>query len=204
MRYRLRTLLIVITIAGAVLAVHGKWRRDAQLHTAIKQKLQSKGPVILQHEEFGTAKPTRYPDWLERLVGTEYLYPLNAFCLVQNAEPDSIISDAARLPHLYLVKLPACQITDESLTPLTGLRSLVWLELFATPITDEGIKTVSKIKSLEILDLRGTKVTDDSIPLITSLPRLRRLHVGDTAITPAGIKAIQQALPACEIDQRPG
>jgi hypothetical protein len=201
MRYRLRTLMIATFIACILFATHAKWRRDAQQRTAIRNNLQAQAAVILQHEDFEGAKPAKYPRWLENLVGTEYLYPLNAFCLVQNAEPDSIITEAASLPHLYLVKLPACQITDQSLIPLTKLRSLVWLELFSTPITDEGVKTVSSVKSIEILDLRSTKVTDGCVPSIASLPRLRRLLVSGTAISPAGIKEIQEALPNCEVDQ---
>jgi hypothetical protein len=209
MRFRLRTLLILTGIACVILATHGTWMRDAQRRIASKEKIlaMTGGNVIVQHEDFGESNSIsdgKYPAWLERAVGTEYLYPLNTFCLVQSAEPDPIINEAVKLPHLYLVKLPACQITDESVKPLTQLRSLVWLELFSTPITDDGVKAVSNIRSLEILDLRSTKVTDGCVPFIASLRRLRRLHTGGTAITPAGIKAIQQALPKCDIDQRAG
>ena len=203
----MRTLLVLLTIACVAVAIHAQWRRDALRRTAIKARMDGLGPgmVIAQHEDFdGAARSRSYPRWLERWVGHEYLYPINAFCLVQSQNPDPIIREAAQLPHLYLVKLPACQITDESLQPLTKLRSLVWLELFATPITDEGVKTVCRIKSLEILDLRGTKATDACIESIRSMPRLKRLHVGGTAITPVGIEAIRKALPGCEIDQRDG
>jgi hypothetical protein len=140
MRYRLRTLLILTGIACVVLATHGKWVRDAQRRSALRNKIQemAKGAVVVQHEDFDSKKANRgkYPGWLERAVGAEYLYPINAFCLVQSAEPDPIIREAAQLPHLYLVKIPACQITDDS--------KLKTLNLIETKVSREGLVELRK------------------------------------------------------------
>ena len=205
MRYGLRTLLVLVALLGVVLAVHKGRMTGAHRQSERIAQIRKLSPSAITQYEFAQDKnwaPGRkkYPVWAERWLGEDYLYSVDAFCIVQEANPDAIIEQAAQLPHLRLVKLPACQISDKSLEPLQQLGRLEWLELFSTPVSDDGMKTVATLKSLKILDLRGTKVTDACIPCITALPKLERLNVGDTAISAAGLEAIQKALPNCRID----
>jgi Leucine-rich repeat (LRR) protein len=203
LQFRLRTLLVVVAVVALILGAHVHRMQTAQRQHHIVTELNSLGAITqyeyVQDENWNSSEKW-YPDWLERWVGQDYLYGIDAFVIVSHENPDEVIERAADLPDLRLVKLPACTISDDSLRPLEKLHRLEWLELFATPVTDDCMESIVKLKTLKTLDLRGTKVTDQSITAISSLPHLTRLNIGNTAITPAGIDQLREALPDCTID----
>jgi hypothetical protein len=170
LRYKLKTLLLLVTAVAVLLAIHAARRHGAGAQAETIAAIHALTPRVITQYEFAQDANwgpghKRYPAWLEQRLGTDYLYSIDAFCLVQNTDPDPVIEQASRLRHLRLVKLPACEITDRSLAPLERLPRLEWLELFRTPVTDEGMKTIARMTSLRKLDLRATKVTDASVPV---------------------------------------
>jgi Leucine-rich repeat (LRR) protein len=154
-----------------------------------------------QDENWNPGKKT-YPDWLEKKVGQDYLYAIDAFLINSRPNADPAIEIAATLPALRLVKLPGCKITDNSIKPLAKLKRLEWLELFATPVTDDCMDTISRIRSLKTLDLRRTNVTDNSIDDIVNLPHLRNLYIGKSAISEEGVGRIRKRMPKCNVDTK--
>ena len=171
LRFRLRTLLIFVTVFALIVAAHAHRTRNAQRQRAIVSELNGLGALTqydyVQDENWNSSEKT-YPTWLERWVGEDYLYSIDAFVITSDQNPNDAIELASELPYLRLVKLPACAITDESLRPLENLHRLEWLELFATPVTDECMASIAKLSSLKILDLRGTAITDRAIPTIVT------------------------------------
>jgi hypothetical protein len=79
------------------------------------------------------------------------------------------------------------------LSPLQGL-PLTSLYCMNTPLSD-----LSPLKGMPLTDLncRGTKVAD--LTPLAACPNLRLLNVSDAKVTPAGVAALQKALPKCKI-----
>src|SRR4051812_49196292 len=104
MQYRLRTLLIVIALIGTVLAVHVSRMNSARLQAASVDRIGKLSPRAITQYEFSQDKnwgpgTKQYPAWIENRLGQDYLYSVDAFCLVQEANPDPIIQEAVKLSH---------------------------------------------------------------------------------------------------------
>ena len=50
------------------------------------------------------------------------------------------------------------------------------------------------------LNLYGTAVTDAGLEQLKGLKHLRSLYLWQTKVTPEGVKALQAALPGCDIN----
>ena len=68
-------------------------------------------------------------------------------------------------------------------------------------VTDAGLKELAPLQNLVSLDIGLTKVTDAGVKELTALKNLNTLYLCSTKVTNAGQKAIQQALPKCNIEK---
>jgi len=75
---------------------------------------------------------------------------------------------------------------------------LLGLEL--TAVTDAGLARIKDLKNLVSLNLYGTAVTDAGLEQLKGLKHLRSLYLWQTKVTPEGVKALQAALPGCDIN----
>jgi Leucine Rich repeats (2 copies)/Leucine Rich repeat len=107
----------------------------------------------------------------------------------------------ARLPKLSLLNLSTTKVTDADLAPLASCRSLERLWLSRTQIGDEGLKHLRNLKNLRVLFLSGTNVTDAGLRHLRGLKSLESLWLTSNKkrITPAGVAALQKALPNAKI-----
>lgn len=133
------------------------------------------------------------------------------------------IAGLTNLQELYLHNNP--QLTDDGIKHLQGMHQLTELTLANTGISDAGMKYLSGMKDLEKLHLANcqrlsdagfehlanlknlkslllflTPITDAGLKHLHGLKKLELLDLRDTKVTPAGISALQQALPKCEIE----
>jgi hypothetical protein len=196
-QFRVASLLALVAVVAVLCAVPVHQRYLASEQKAIAAFITQEGGFF-NYNEF-TAQP-RYPMWLKARIGRDYVVTLDAVVFVQHKNTDAVLSTLAKLPGLHLLKLPACDVTQNGLASLAGVKRLKWLELAATPTTDEGLRRVATIRSIEILDLRNTDVTDEGIVTLKSMPRLKELLVGGSKMTRMGIEQLRTALPSCKID----
>jgi tetratricopeptide (TPR) repeat protein len=91
-------------------------------------------------------------------------------------------------------------VTDDGLRNLARLYELESLRLSYTPITDEGLVHIAKLPNLRYLSLGRTAITDEGLKHFYGMKSLRLLILQKSKVTAAGIKALQAALPDCEID----
>jgi len=104
------------------------------------------------------------------------------------------------LPALEVLKLPENNIGDEGLKHLGNIKSLKKLLLMENRFTAAGLQHLAGHKGLAHLDLRWNKQLDDTaIPYLVQLKHVKELTLFQTSVSPAGIKRIQEALPACKI-----
>ncbi|WP_417395456.1 protein kinase domain-containing protein [Gimesia chilikensis] len=104
------------------------------------------------------------------------MHQLTELTLANTGISDAGMKYLSGMKDLEKLHLANCQrLSDAGFEHLANLKKLKSLQLFLTPITDAGLKHLYGLKKLEMLDLRDTKVTS------------------------AGIAALQQALPNCQI-----
>jgi hypothetical protein len=192
-RFRLRTLLVVMTIAAVWLGLMMKRLRDQESGVAI---VRARGGGIAYDYQFDSAGnwrpglPEPGPPWLREVFGPEWGKMAVCVSLPKGGHGNiAFIFGDGRTKDRDL---------DQLVTLLPNLRSL---ELdYNIDITDDGLAHIARLTHLLDLDLRGcAAITDDGINHLRRLSRLRRLRVVDTRITEQGKRAIEEALPGCRI-----
>lgn len=64
-------------------------------------------------------------------------------------------------PDVVVLQMANPDVTDETLTYLTGMKKLRELDLDDTRITDEGLALLARLPALRSIRLAGTAITDD-------------------------------------------
>lgn len=112
----------------------------------------------------------------------------------------------ARLVHLKVLTdlqsldLRGAQVTDAGLVHLDGLAKLRELDLKGTRVTDAGMVHLQGLSNLRMLNLSGTQVTDAGLVHLQGLSNLQILDLSGTQVTDTGRKALQAALPKCDVN----
>lgn len=101
---------------------------------------------------------------------------------------------------LIELRLGTTKITDAGLASVGNLSQLQVLGLELTAVTDAGLARIKDLKNLVSLNLYGTAVTDAGLEHLKGLKHLRSLYLWQTKVTPGGVKALQAALPGCDIN----
>ena len=93
---------------------------------------------------------------------------------------------------LQAAKFLECDLNDDRMQYLAGLRNLTSLTISDTPeVTDAGIKKIAGLRELTSVLLRGTHVGDLGLPSIVKLPDLRVLDLSRTQVTDDGMSALR-------------
>jgi Leucine-rich repeat (LRR) protein len=90
-----------------------------------------------------------------------------------------IIAEFSQLRCLILKKtaFEKLKITDNSLSDLSSLEHLVFLNLYGNRLTDEGMSDLAKLTQLQFLDLSLVGITDKGVHALAPLKRLRVLYL---------------------------
>lgn len=172
LRFRLRTLMVVVTLCCLYLGlVVRKAEQQKEAVAWIKQSIGSSAEIVYDYELTGTA--TRNiaairpgPDWLRKLIGIDYFADVVSVRFgrgyyVESDEQMAALPGgmffAGRLdwdPKLRAKMIPP--LTD--LSPLAKLTSLRFLDISGDLPTD--ITPLANLTNLRTLCVRGTRVTD--------------------------------------------
>ena len=159
--------------------------------------------------------------------GLLYLRGLGLTSLSLQGNPkvtDAGLAEIARHKKLTGLNLFETGITDAGLEPLAGLSELAILTLANTAVTNDGLKHLRAVPKLALLNLNESKITDAGLGHLAALPALNSLYLNNTAVTddglktlakckgllvlqlngakqvtPTGAKALQRALPKCNV-----
>jgi len=165
-QFSLRTLLIVILIAGISLGIHGSRSMRKRQATATIERLGGSIEYDYKWKGYGTsrqwydyrAEPPG-PVWLRRALGENYF-----------AEPVEIqlFADPKMHPE---------QFGDREAAQIAVCSELQWLVLMDTSITDAGLRHLRALTKLSRLDLEGTRVTEAGVAeLQRALPQCKVFH----------------------------
>jgi hypothetical protein len=136
---------------------------------------------------------------LTRLVHLTHLRLLNIATIT-----DQGLDHLRRRPRLEELSLAGCGkgITNAGLQSVARLRELRRLDLSGlAEITDAGFEPFTRLRALEHLTLRSVpRLTDGALRRLQRLESLQRLDLtGCPGFTRAGVAALQEQLPACQV-----
>ena len=84
------------------------------------------------------------------------------------------------------IYLRNCDINDDSLKRLEGLKQLQYLSLEGSKIKGEGLAVLKSLPALKSLSLNRTKITDDSLRHLLVVKNLTILLLNDTDVSDEG------------------
>jgi hypothetical protein len=194
-QYRLRTLLIIMT----VLAVWMAWisHRARQQKMAVEKVRAFGGTLLYDYQttpgplgyrsDFNVLPPA--PEWLRGFIGEDYFQKVLYIDLNKTHVNDDDLAILANLPDLEYLNLDQTKITNKGLVYLEGLKHLKILCLGNTPIDDRGLTQLKDLTDLRGLDLEFTNISDAGIINLQRLTTLEEfLSLENTQITDESLK----------------
>ncbi len=97
--------------------------------------------------------------------------------LGNTAATEACVPALLELPHLRVLDVDCCPITDDGLRQLASIKTLEELLLFDTRVTDAGMESLAFHPELAVLDLRDTEVTRDGVVPLLTMPELHELRL---------------------------
>ncbi len=99
-----------------------------------------------------------------------------------------------RKPEVIVLQMANPDVTDASLSYLTGMTHLRELDLNGTQVTDAGLETLRTLASIERLRLRDTAVTDAGFnESLSKMESLREIDLRGTKVTRETAKSWKDA-----------
>jgi hypothetical protein len=219
LRFRLSTFLIAIALIAAWLAFYYSPQKRAERAT---QALRDSGVKV--HFDYQRTSERGYsskreppgPTYLRAAVGEGFFQNTEWINLRDKRLTTTDLLPLAQLPGLRMLTLPKCDLGDEHLRAMRGLRQLKVLDLADNQITDAGLEHLAemvdlntiqlcnnpiqgpglanlrKCSKLKMLVLMDTSLTDEGAAEIGKLESLEILNVSRTQITDAGLKHFEK------------
>ena len=164
LQFRIRTMLILMTLVAIGLSVHYSYLQHYEEQQEAAAALAARG-VALEWE------PMR-PAWLRNLLSHGIDEKLLRDCVTVHGRAQGLKDDdlvhLKGLKHLKNLYLERNRITDEGLAHLSQLRTLERLSLWGNAITDDGLRHLASLPALEVLDIHGVKPNAISGSVVTS------------------------------------
>jgi internalin A len=111
----------------------------------------------------------------------------------------SLLQLVNKLPSLNDLKITNAVVGDEFLRGLAGNANLGVLSLSDTRITDDGLQYLADLPALRYLVLSEEAITDEGLKQLAQLKELKGVILRESNCTAVGVRALQKALPDCEI-----
>jgi hypothetical protein len=197
LRFRLRTLLIVITVLAVCLGAYISSLRERE--RAVAAILQLGGTVNYDYEfkEAGTSSANAEPPgpkWLRRLLGPQWRVTVVRVSFWSESGGKATDQDLAvleALPHVRSLYLDAnSAITDDGLRHIAQLSELESLSLNdCSGVTDEGLSQLADLNRLTFLSLCRCRIDGSGLRHVTQLP-LTCLSFTRTSLSDANLKHV--------------
>ena len=212
LRFGLRTLLVVVTIAALV----GGWlaermhRRQAAVRT-----IEAAGGGLLSERSWRRIQtiflsPTAPQvevrrTWRELLFGDQQRgidftdgrplagQTLDAVAAISEVKDlsfhggvltDDHVTRLAALRQVETFIASGSPLTDRTAEVVAEWPELNWLELNDTQLTDDAAGHLIKLQKLEVLRIQGTSITDRGFAQLSALKNLKDLTIGDSPNRP--------------------
>lgn len=198
LQFRLRTLLILTTLAAVAFAMLGYEVRRASRQRLVADMAEKPWEPNLEPSGFPDVwyKPrvfwnntSQMPKWLRSLAES---YP-NLLCdvtelLLQRATlSDADLVRLASLDRLEILDLLGAKFEGTGVRHLQSLTRLQRLDLSYTTVTDKDLVNVAPLTELKRLSLRDTRITGAGLEPLSKLANLEHLDLGETNVDDAAV-----------------
>ena len=202
----MRTLLVFVAVAAAILAYFGHWvinaRLDKHLVTTV---LKSGGFVVYDFQEtkeghIGGRGNPKGPPFLRLIFGDASFNSVVAIMMDTSPDPRATLREAAyfcELKYLSVNGPNANLVTDKDLALLNGTRNLRALSLCGTSITGKAFDHLTNCNELISIFLNATGVRDSDLERLQTFSKLKVVGLDLNQVTKDSVEALV-ALPNLE------
>ncbi len=200
LQFSLRTLLVVVTMVGAVSGWLAKEVHKADRQAKILARVTGGDSFYLYADQWSPDSdgPTQNPqDWqpnfLQRMFGENFMRSV-VIVNFDGSETENLsdqdtaaFGELTELRHLSICHAP---VTDESLAHFSRLTHLKELSLSGAAITDAGLKHLAGLTEVEQLLLYDTPITDEGLVHLQRMTHLKYLALKGTKVSNAGLERL--------------
>jgi hypothetical protein len=204
--FSLRTLLILVTIAGIGLGLRVNAARRQQRAIAEIQKL---GGWFRYDFEFDAKTDKRIPgakswvpDWILKRTGLDLFHDVASVNMVYSNDgprrqdnqqvTDAVRHQLAAFPRLRSLLLKESQASDECLAAVARVRHLESLYCWdAHALTDAGVAHLRRLPRLKYIHISDSQLTDDSLRTFGLMPQLEGLSLQENYFTDRGLAELR-------------
>ncbi|MEX0610934.1 MAG: hypothetical protein WD738_11480 [Pirellulales bacterium] len=207
-RFKLRTLLLAVTIVSVWLGVH--------VHSTEKQRqsvtaIQRYGGWLRYDFQFPTGEyfynrfdpnaRSRVPRWLLNRLGIDFFHDVVQVNLnysedsgrrKENHNPsDEALQHLQDFPKLRVLLLQDTQASDSSMRHLAGLKKLEYLFMWnVANVNDAGVEHLRNLRNLRYIHLSTSQITDKSLAVFARLPKIKGLSLQFNHFTDEGLEHV--------------
>ncbi|HEX2473670.1 MAG TPA: hypothetical protein VHK01_02925 [Lacipirellulaceae bacterium] len=193
LRFRLRTLLLAITVASVWLGFHVRSARVQERSVAaihqyggwVRYEFQFPSGEYF-HKSFDRQARSPLPKWLLDRLGVDFFHDVVQVNLnysddsgtrKENHNPsDEALQHLFGFPKLRILLLSDTQASDSSMRHLAQLKKLERLYMWdVVNVTDAGAAHLSELRQLRYIHLTTSQITDKSLEVFAKLPMLEGL-----------------------------
>ena len=195
LRFRLRTLLFVLTIIGVFFAWLGyQYRQAERQRQAVKRsggsayydfEIESISPPV-----FVTKRDAPLPgwNWTRKLLGIDFHADVKVMTLSSIVTPEDGLKHLRNLTELEYLEFSGSEFGPPVLIHLRELTQLRVLELNGIPISDTEMVNLEELIRLESLTLSSHLLSSDGLAHLRSLKHLKHLRITSTQVSDDGLK----------------
>jgi hypothetical protein len=122
------------------------------------------------------------------------------FFVPQPQITDASLSHITKLPKLEYLEITASKVSSDSLARIVKLPKLVVLTIDSPSITDGDLECLAMTHELFLLTLNTANVTDSGLTHLEKMTNLKRVILRGTKVTAQGESRLRQALPDCLVN----
>lgn len=189
LKYRLRTLMLVILVVGLSLTA---WRRmqEHEQTVVVLAKAKHLEPAL---EE---------PRWIDRVTHADLRQVTRASFHGVETIGDKELAQLRRCAGLKRLSLYRTSVTDEGMATLQAFTGLRALSLEHTAVTDAGLEHLAGLGRLEELQLSHSKVQGPGLQHLRELRQLRKLAINFVPIVDEDLRWLRHATEMRELSLR--
>ena len=196
LRFSVGSLLIVTSIICVTMGFWSVYVDPYRAQAVSRDKVQSLGGQWHSTPATGS----QWHRWLvETMLGAGEFAEIDEVDLRKCQVDNNELGALSGLKWVRVIYLDRAEVTDDNIYVISNLTRLVTLSLAYTQVTDRGIAQLRQLENLDTLTLTGVPISDESIPPFETLASLRELYIRWTKISPAGAREIEETLPTCSV-----
>jgi hypothetical protein len=177
-QFRLRTVMVLLTLIGIGLAAIANWRIRAERQAACLRPFVAMGGKV----KYDNDAEGETVAWLAGVFGWDAVSAVRSISLSHTRVSDVDLERLAALRGPFSLHLSDTAVSDEGLRRLSGA-DIDALYVDRCFITDAGLRELRNWQQLKVLSARSAKVTDRGVRELVNLRRAFKLVLDDTDVT---------------------